>query len=77
MKIDVFDIGPHRWSMRVWPKNNEEASEFSTWMKNNYPECFFKKIHYNSSKAGTHYQFYWEIRGTNYGFPTTFKLTWG
>ena len=70
MKIDVFDIGPHRWSMRVWPKDKIESTEFAVWMTSNYPECFFKK----RQSAGD--KFYWEIRGTHYGFPTMFKLTW-
>jgi hypothetical protein len=77
MKIEISDIGPHRWSMKVWPMNGEEASEFEVWMKSNYPECFFKKRHFNNSKADTHYHYYWEVRGTHYSFPTTLKLTWG
>ena len=78
MKIDIIDIGPYRWYIKIWPNKNDSDSNFESWIKEHFPRCFFKRRHNFQPVIGNRdSQWYWEMRGTEFGVPTLIALTWG
>ena len=73
MQIKSFELGPQRWHIELWPKNEKEGREFYQWMQENIHHCFRKRRY---DTIHTDRRYYWEVRGSDKTEHTTIMLRW-
>ena len=72
MRIKSIGIGPLRWYIEIWPNSEQENKEFYRWIKDNFPNCFFKR----RQSPDSYTKYYWEVRGSNYEEYVAIMLAW-